>query len=437
MRKIAVSVSFALALAALTPLLPAFAASGDTTPPPATANEGTIRVEQYNSAGVLGKWTLILPTNEQRSGESDVLTMEHMPTGTYTIFAESPEGANATVRRYVGTSLEETVSRGQLTFNLEAGQTLKITVHYTFIRVGTVSVHSDPPGMVFELTGPNETVLVGETPASYEDVPEGQYAVQFKPLEGCVTPPRQSHMLEKGGRVTFDVTIACKSADKLRDRLDDPEDKVYVTITINGEEVTLRDVPRESWFATFVFDAARLNVISGYKDAEGNPTGEFGPDRPVTVGELAAMTQRASGLFSGEVRDLQPVNERARNQWYSPFIAYAEQHGWTIYADAGIDPNRPATRGEVLVTLLQAMNVPLRWQTGTMFTDVSPRTAFASAIETGAGDGVVTGYTDANGDLTGAFGPKDNVTRAQMAKILVTAIDLYRTTEEPATPNYR
>ena len=391
-----------------------------------SAGSATLEIQQENAAGVLGRWTLLMPGDVQKTGEGPAETLAELVTGTYTIIAEAPDGANTTIRRYLDTSLLETVTRGQMTFMVQENEKIKLSIHYTFIRIGTVAIHSDPAGVTFELTGPNDMAIAGITPTTLDDVPEGQYAVQYGTLPGCNTPPRQAHMLEERSRITFDVTLSCKSADKIREREDDePSEEQFVTVTIDGREITMRDVPQNTWFAPFVFRAAKLNVVAGYRDENGVPTGEFGPDKYVSLAELAAMAQRAAGLQATD-NDIPPENEAARGTWAAPFIAYAEQHGWTVYSDTTINPERAATRGEVMVTLLQAFDVPVRWAKGSMFTDVQLRTMYASAIETAAGDGIVGGYIDENGELTGAFGPADPVTRAQVAKILVTGIDTYR-----------
>jgi hypothetical protein len=197
----------------------------------------------------------------------------------------------------------------------------------------------------------------------------------------------------------------------------------------------MRDVPQSSWYANFVFRAAKLNIISGYRDKDGVPTGEFGPERSVTRAELAKMAQAVAGLRFDDT-SAESENRRARGTWAEKFIAYAEQHGWMIFQDTEVDPEQPATRAEVVVTILQALDVPLRWQRGGMFVDVTPRTTYASAIETAAGDGIIGGYVDENDELTGAFGPRDPVTRAQIAKIVVSAIDTYRI-EPDTTPDFR
>ena len=87
---------------------------------------------------------------------------------------------------------------------------------------------------------------------------------------------------------------------------------------------------------------------------------------------------------------------------------------------------RSATRGEVLVTLLQSLDIRLEWQKGDVFEDVSPRTPYAGAIETAAHDKIVSGHTDEFGVTLGTFGPIDPVNRAEMAKILSRILEIYK-----------
>ena len=80
----------------------------------------------------------------------------------------------------------------------------------------------------------------------------------------------------------------------------------------------------------------------------------------------------------------------------------------------------------MLVTLLQALNIPLQWPTGKLFNDVSRRTPYASAIETAARQGLVSGITGPDGVLTGGFGPDRPVNRAELAKIVSQAVTKFR-----------
>ena len=49
----------------------------------------------------------------------------------------------------------------------------------------------------------------------------------------------------------------------------------------------------------------------------------------------------------------------------------------------------------------------------------------ANAIETAANDGIVSGYADAEGNATGLFKPLDFVNRAEVAKMITLALQVY------------
>ncbi len=67
------------------------------------------------------------------------------------------------------------------------------------------------------------------------------------------------------------------------------------------------------------------------------------------------------------------------------------------------------------------------------FKDVSPDAWYYDYVEAAVSFGIIHGYTDVHGNPTGFFGPGDNVTRAQAAKILVEAF-AYPTRLEPPSP---
>lgn len=388
-----------------------------------SSGTASISIEQNSTLELLGKWTLLMPTEEQRYGGGESSRVQDLPAGQYTFYVEEPKGSNAKLRVYAdGESKAKIYERPQTTFALAEGQHIRITVHYSFVRLGTVAVHSDPPGMMFELHGPNRFQMNGVTPAMIEDAPEGQYKAEFLPLEGCATPATLSNLLLPGERISFSVKVACKEADNMRNRLTD-KDETYVTVPINNKNVVLQDVPQNTWFAPYVYTAAKYNILTGYSNVRGEPTGMFGPGNNVTVSELAKIAHKLTGTNEKEIT-LPSHNPQAAGTWFEKFVASAEQRGWVIFMDPSMDLSRAATRGEVVVTLLQALDVPVRWQKGTVFADVSVRTPFSAAIETAAADGLVTGLPGDN--PLPSFGPGQPINRAELSKIISLAIELYR-----------
>lgn len=198
----------------------------------------------------------------------------------------------------------------------------------------------------------------------------------------------------------------------------------FLEVRVGRTTMLFVDISRDEWFAPYVREIAERGIVSGYRDAAGNPTGSYGPADTVTVGQLAKIAVEASAsgslLCGGS-----PLNATASGGWMAPFVQCAEQRGWSLFADGTVDVSRPAARGEVVVTMLQALNVPPEERTGEEFTDVTFQTSFGAFIEQAKRDGIVSGYTDEFGQPTGAFGPADSVTRAEIAKIVTLALQIY------------
>jgi hypothetical protein len=228
--------------------------------------------------------------------------------------------------------------------------------------------------------------------------------------------------LENDGRLEFTITIQCDSLKEMVQQQN--QDAQYVSATVNGIQVIYHDVPKTSWFATYVLGVAQRKLLSGYANKDGTPSDRFGPGDSVTLAQLAKIVLSLSAVDLVRA-GTQPQNPSA-NDWSSNYIATAESQDWIVFTDPTTDVHRPASRGEVLATLLQGLNIPLQWATGTKFSDVSRRTPYANAIETAAAAGIVSGRTKDDGTPTGDFGPSASVTRAEMAKIVLNAIDKYR-----------
>jgi hypothetical protein len=200
--------------------------------------------------------------------------------------------------------------------------------------------------------------------------------------------------------------------------LPSPGGDKFVTVTDRGMVVALTDVPRATWFAPYVRDVALRNIVTGYRNPNGELLGLFGPADAVSIGQLAKMAVRTAGLNEAACPST-VRNKQAAGDWSMPFISCAETYHWTVYENPLLDIYRPATRAEVVATLLEAFEIPFAGTTvaGT-FKDVTNETPFAPAIEQAVAKGIITGYTDAAGQKTGLFGPSNQINRAEVSKIL-------------------
>lgn len=198
----------------------------------------------------------------------------------------------------------------------------------------------------------------------------------------------------------------------------------HITIKVDGVPVRLNDVPAFEWFAPYVRDVADRRLISGYRDSNNRPTGEFGPADSVTVEQLAKMAAIAAQVDIYAC-DNTMKNESAVGRWSERYIQCAENLKWTIFSEGTIDVSRPATRTDVVVTVLQAFGARISPRSGSVFDDVTTTTSYAAAIETAAGKGIIAGYSDELGNPTGLFGPDDSVNRAETAKIFSLGFQVY------------
>jgi len=198
----------------------------------------------------------------------------------------------------------------------------------------------------------------------------------------------------------------------------------HLTIKVDGVPVVLSDVPSQEWFAPYIRDVSERGVISGYRSQDGRPTGLFGPADSVTIEQLAKMAVQSAAIDIFGCGDTLK-NVIAPGRWSERYIRCAEANGWAVFSDGSVDPARPATRAEVVVTVLQAFKARIPPRSGTLFTDVTTATVYGAAIEAAANDKIVSGYSDDTGRPTGEFGPEDAVNRAQTAKIISLSFQVY------------
>jgi len=158
----------------------------------------------------------------------------------------------------------------------------------------------------------------------------------------------------------------------------------------------------------------QAGVINGYRDAGGNPTGEFKPGNSVTYAEIAKMAVEAAGL---EPKNVTPQIRSARGQWSAGYIAALEDLGLSVFSSSSLDVNAPAPRGAVLQIILEAFGETILVPQGGVYSDVSAGSAHAGAIESATAAGIVSGD-----DGRSTFRPNASVNRAETSKIVRNAM---------------
>ena len=405
----------ALFAAFLTLVSPQISAQEETV----LTGNGQMRFEMtgpVETPDVIGHWTLIRPNNERTEGDDSEYKFSGLTAGKYTFTTTLPQGASAIIEVYENDTLSKTITSPQISFAIHEGVDIFLKITYTYTRTGKVIVSSTPAGLAFSIKGPNNLEERGVTPASFEGYPEGQYTAYFDEIEGCPNPPAQSGRMEKDGRVSLQVHIQCENIADTNAGKDVQKTLEFVSVILNGKSVTFNDVRLSDWFAPYVSIVAKTGVLSGYKDENDQYNGMFGPSDNVTIAQLSKIAHKLAGIDETKVRT--PVqNTKAQNQWFERYFASAEQQWWEVWRDKWLDPSRPATRGEVIATILRALNIRTIWAQGKTFGDVLPTHKYANAIETAATDGLI--------DVGGKFRPDDPINRAEVTKVIKGAMDIY------------
>ena len=116
-------------------------------------------------------------------------------------------------------------------------------------------------------------------------------------------------------------------------------------------------------------------------------------------------TPDTSGAETSRFADVQP------SDWFYGSVEYVAEKGYMNGTGDGIfEPYLNVTRG-MFATVLGRMEGVSTAASGSGFADVAPDEYYAPYIAWAAQNGIVNGYGDGN------FGPEDNITREQIAKM--------------------
>ncbi|MSR67816.1 S-layer homology domain-containing protein [Candidatus Peribacteria bacterium] len=191
------------------------------------------------------------------------------------------------------------------------------------------------------------------------------------------------------------------------------------------------DVPSNAWFAVYVQQAADLGIVSGYKDAHGTLTGQYGPGNSITVAETLKIASEGAGYNESAV-DVPPGYTELYG-WATNYIFTAQNccgiaKGFSLQEWNDWSFDQPASRVEVAAVFAKAFKIKITEQNHHAFSDVSSdmyypladtHFAYAAEVDALARDGVISGDVDAAGNPTGKFRPTDPINRAEVAKMII------------------
>lgn len=164
------------------------------------------------------------------------------------------------------------------------------------------------------------------------------------------------------------------------------------------------------WAGASIDRWSASGVIAGYDD------GRFGPDDPITRGQMAVILDRLLGWTDQAENAFLDVTG---SEWFGGAVLRANAAGVLSGSGGYARPNDPITRQEAVVMLDRAL--ALEWDgAGRTFGDEAQIGAWArEAVDTLAGLGLVTGADNGN------FEPLRSITRAETLTILDRAVGGY------------
>lgn len=176
--------------------------------------------------------------------------------------------------------------------------------------------------------------------------------------------------------------------------------------------LTFKDVEKH-WSKDYVNDAGSRLIVSG----TGN--GNFTPDRAVTRAEFAVMIVKALGLKGSEFAD--NFSDVGKDNPYYSYICTAYQYGIiTGYNNGKFGPNDLITREQSMTMISKAMKIAGMDTTLTNVDNLNKNFSDSADISKWAKDGaaicVNSGLFVGN---KGMLNPKNNVTRAESATVII------------------
>lgn len=192
------------------------------------------------------------------------------------------------------------------------------------------------------------------------------------------------------------------------------EKRGLLVAVVKSEQVVFADVPVDSWFAPFISVVIEEDIATGYEDVDGKPTGEFGVTNAVTYAEMLKMALQSASI---ELTGGSPRNVSAQGTWASSYAAQAEEMSLDVFG-ADRDVHSPATRAEVIHTLLEVLGLPIAPNAVSPFTDLPDTHPYAKSIATASLYGLISGDTGSDGNTLGTVRPDDTINRAEVAKTI-------------------
>ncbi len=216
---------------------------------------------------------------------------------------------------------------------------------------------------------------------------------------------------EEGGEGKATQAVIRQLVDLVGEPESEPVPELYTS-----SQIFFRDT-QGHWAEDYINLLYEEDVVSGKSE------GIFDPNGLITRAEMTKIAILAFGHSINPTPDMHPFQDVPLNSWFAPYVEEAKRLGFVSgYDTGGFGPNDFITRAAALKILLGAAGIDASDITPD-FPDVAGDAWFAGYVGFAQMNGIVGGYDD------GTFGPGNNMTRAQVAKVVVKLLE-YKAAQE-------
>ena len=158
-----------------------------------------------------------------------------------------------------------------------------------------------------------------------------------------------------------------------------------------------------------------VNKLTSWGVITGRDTGDQQLNAVITRAEITAMVNRAYGYTEvGEI----PFTDVPSSAWYADDIAIGYNTGYfSGTTETTASPDGSLTREQAIALMARNLRLPESTGEVTQFTDGRTFSTWSMGyIKAAAENGLINGYSD------GSFRPKNEITRAEMIKLLADSL---------------
>lgn len=197
---------------------------------------------------------------------------------------------------------------------------------------------------------------------------------------------------------------------------------------------SFNDTQKDQWYHKYVETVSEKRIegkaiFEGYKNPQGEKTGNFGPADNLRLGELIKIALTVGGHQATE-DNLDSSLENV-NHWSKGYLNTGKKLNLRILKKTNLDPNRFVTRGEFFQTILEATGVvtpddieatmeACNYSKLEAFQDYDKSNKFTLAACILVQDGAISGTTD------GYLRLSNKINRAEVAKVVIEVLAKYK-----------